>query len=88
MEQMKEYDGWEALSILHSEHTKLAVMVGCPKWYYYEEDGVLMVNVDGIPNIAHCTLDHFFCNKYWLIDKEDYPKFLEEWTKVPWMEGD
>lgn len=83
MEQMKTYGGWEVLSILRSDHTKLAVMVGYPEWYYYEEDGVLMVHLeDGQSMIAHCTLYHFFRNKYYLIDKEDYPKFLEEWVNL------
>lgn len=84
MEQMKEYDGWEALDFLHSRHTKnrRAVLVNSPRSYYFEEDGVLKVCMNGELSPLDFKIGCFLHNKYYLIDTEDYSKNFKECLKV------
>lgn len=84
MEQMKEYDGWEALNFLHSGHTKnrRAVMVDSPEWYFFEEKGVLKECVNGESSLASFKINTFLHKKYYLIDTEDYSKNFKECLKV------
>lgn len=84
MEQMKEYDGWEALNFLHSGHTKnrRAVMVNSPRSYFFEEDGALKVYINGELSPTDFKIDRFLYNKYYLIDTEDYSKNFKECLKV------
>lgn len=84
MEQMKEYDGWEALNFLHSGHTKnrRAVMVNSPRSYFFEEDGELKVRINGELSPVDFKIYHFLHNKYYLINTEDYSKNFKECLKV------
>ena len=83
MEQMKEYDGWEALNFLHSGHTKnrRAVMVNSPRSYYFEEDGTLKVCITGELSPVDFKINCFLNNKYYLINTEDYSKNFKECLK-------
>lgn len=84
MEQMKEYDGWEALNFLHSGHTKnkQAVMVGSPEWRFFEENGILKECVNGEPSLCCFKINTFLHKKYYFIDTEDYSKNFKECLKV------